>query len=406
VVIFFNQKKKKKNPPQQTLSTLKIATKQQSVAADAIKVTALTAGVSLDANVVSVTEVVKLSPFNIMPVLQTAYGTSVAGLSAIKYVDAACSGLSGRCAFAKAQIDTYLQIVPIIVDQVEAFKQLEASKSTDNDKINALNKLVAFVKPINETLVANTYLLGNTITIADIAVSVALKEAFALYFGPKKRTELAALTRWFNTMLAQKAAVKTFGAEIAIQAKDVHLMPDLTNLASAKPVVDKEDPIAKMARSPMHLDNIKKLYCQARPFNPEFGVEFWPQFDAEGWECFEVIFKYPEDYPVEKKLFMAENGINGFINRGESAKRNVFIVLNMFEKDGHFHIHGAGIIRGNREINGGKEIPVPLAAVADAEEYNFNYIDVSNDEGKAKFISAFCAADVNGAEILNRIHLK
>jgi len=389
-----------------SLSTLKLATKQQSVVADIVKAVAATAGVQLAVDVISVTEIVKISPFGLMPVLHTSYGTSVSGLSAVKYVDASCSALSGRCAFSKAQIDQYLQIVPLIVDQVEAFKQLEAAKSTDNDKINALNKLVAFVKPINETLIANTFLLGNTISIADIALAVALKEAFALYFGPKKRTELVALSRWFTTIFAQKALVKTFGAEIALQAKDVHLMPDLTALASAKPVVAKEDPIAKMPRSSMHLDNVKKLYCQARPFNPTFNEEFWPIFDAEGWECFEVAFKYPEDFPVEKKLFMAENGINGFINRGESAKRNVFLVLNMYEKDGFFNIRGAGIIRGNREVNSGKVIPHALAEVSDAEEYDFTYIDTSNDAGKAKFISLFCPETIDGAEILNRIHLK
>ena len=225
--------------------------------------------------------------------------------------------------------------------------------------------------------------------------------------GPKKRAEVPALTRWFNTMVGQKAFVKTFGNEIVIQAKDVYLMPDLTQLAS-KPEAKKEDPISKMARSTMSFDDVKKLYMLQRPFNPDFGKDFWPMFDAAGYECFAVDFKYPEDYAADGRIFMVENGINGFVNRGDSAKRNVFVVLNIFEKEKFYHIRGAAIIRGNREINNG-EIPFALKDVSDAEEYDFKFIDTSSDEGKADFISRFCPTDASvwgGAEIFNRIHLK
>lgn len=386
-----------------TLSTVRQAAPQVIVATNAIKVAAFAANIDFKAVEVSVTEVFKLNAFGVLPVLTTESG-SFAGLQAIKAVQQ-CGSLTGRCPNMKSQIDQYLQIVPLITEQTVAFKALEDGKASDNDKINALNKLMAFVKPLNETLVASTFLLGNTFTIADIAVAVALKDIFARYMGPKKRSEVPALTRWFNTVMGQKCAAKVFGAEINIQAKDVCLMPDLLAVA-AKPEVKKDDPIAKMARSAMHLDTIKKLYCMARPYNVDFGTEFWPQFDAEGYQLFQVDFKYPEDFPVEKKLFMCENGINGFITRGESAKKNVFIVLNIFENNGCFNVKGAGIVRGNREIDGAREIPFALADVSDAEEYSFTYIDSSTDEGKAKFLAAFCAPDMEGKEILNRVHLK
>lgn len=387
-----------------TLSTIKLASPLIATIAKSIQVAAILSDVKLDVKDLSVSDVVKISPYNILPVVTTECG-NYSGIAAIKSIVKPCSSLGGRCPYQKQQIDQYLQVVPLIIEQSVAFRALEDSKSTDNDKINALNKLVQLIKPLNDVLVNSTFLLGNTFTIADIVVAASLKDTFARYMGPKRRTELSALTRWFNTVFGQKAFLKVFGAEIAIQDKDVYLMPDLTAAPKAAEV-KKEDPIAKMPKSPMHLDTIKKLYCLARPFNPDFAKDFWPQFDAAGYECFQVDFKYPEDFPVEKKLFMAENGINGFITRGEQAKKHVFVVLNIFEKDGFFNVRGAAIIRGSREVNGDKEIPYALADVSDAEEYTFTPIDVSNDEGKAKFIKLFCPVDWEGAEILNRIHLK
>lgn len=281
---------------------------------------------------------------------------------------------------------------------------MEATKSTDNDKINALNKIVALVKPINDALVNNTFLLGNTYTIADIVLAVALRDAFALFFGPKKRTELAALTRWFNTVSGQKALLKTLGAA-TIQAKDVHLMPDLT--VAAKPEVKKDDPIAKLPRSTMSLDAIKKLFCMARPFNPEFATEFWPQFDAAGWLLYEVEFKYPDDFPVEKKLYMAENGVNSFSQRMDTVKKNVFCTLHTFVKDGHFNIKGAAIVRGTPEIDAGRATPQACADVADAEEYSWKLLNPASEADKAEFIKNFCAIDETyGSEIVLRTHIK
>lgn len=245
--------------------------------------------------------------------------------------------------------------------------------------------------------------MGNTYTIADVVLAVALREVFERYMGPKKRVEVSALTRWFNTVSGQKAFLKTFG-EATIQAKDVYLMPDLTQ--PAKPEPKKEDPLAKLPRSSMILDNIKKLYCMERPFNPAFATEFWPQFDAEGWSLYEVEYKYPEDYPVEKKLFMAENGINSFAQRAEPAKRNVFCVLNMFEKNGQFNIKGAALVRGTAEIDAGREFPQALCDVSSADEFSWKRLEV-NDANKAEFIKNFCADDETfGSPVLLRTHIK
>lgn len=383
------------------LSTIKQAQPLVQVTADAVKVAALYAGNKVEAADVSVTEVPKLSPFGVLPVLTTPHA-NVCGAAAIKAVASAAgcdaTQLTGRCPYQRTQIEQYFQIVPLIVQQVVDFKALEQTKATENDKINALNKLVAFVKPINETLVNSTWLLGNTFSIADIYVAFALKDAFARWMGPKKRSELVALTRWFNTVMQQKNVVKVV-AEFTIQEKDVWLMPDLT--IAAKPEPKKEDPISKMAKSAMNLDNIKKLYCLARPFNPDFEKDFFPIFDAEGWELYKVTFKYNKDEWT--KLHMCENGVNGFINRAEACKRNSFVVLNVSQVGEYFHVHGAAIVRGNREINGGAEIPFVFASVSDAEEYAWEYVPM---EKKAEFVKLFCAENIDGNEIVNRIHLK
>jgi len=220
----------------------------------------------------------------------------------------------------------------------------------------------------------------------------------------KKRQELASVYRLFTTVMGQKQ-VKKIVAEYTIMDKDVYLMPDMAALA-AKPAEKVVDPMSAVPKSTVNLDSVKKLFGLSRPWNPEFPTEVWNEFDYEGYTFYQIDFKYNAD--EWEKEHMCENGVAGFINRGESAKKYVFIVLNMTKVGDFYHVNGAGIIRGSPEFNKSEtdERPVCLRTVGDAEEYSFKQIDVTNDAGKKEFLKHFCAEEVNGNAVLNRFQLK
>lgn len=176
-------------------------------------------------------------------------------------------------------------------------------------------------------------------------------------------------------------------------------MPDLTNMKAEKVV----DPMSVLPKSTTNLDSVKKLFGLEQPFNKAFATEVWNDFDYDGYTFYKVDFKYNAD--EWNKDFLCENGVSGFLNRGESAKKYVFLVLNMTKNGDWYHINGAAIVRGNKEFNN-KEIPVCLASCGDAEEYSWEPMDVSTQEGKDKFLSYFMTETYGGNPVLKRFQLK
>eukprot|EP00461_Guttulinopsis_vulgaris_P004440 UN04442 len=372
---------------------------------NAVQAVANLAGVEVQVKQIGVPEVPKVAPYGILPALSTPCGATFTGAQAVKAVvnGKFHAKLNGVCPGQAVVVDELLAIVPGIVELTQALVALEKSKSTENDKINALNKLVAYVKNLNAQLVANTFLLGNNISIADVTIALALVEAFEKYFGPKKRQEISSVYRLFVTVMGQKA-VKKVVPEYTVAAKDVYLMPDMAALA-AKPAEKVVDPMAAVPKSSLNFDSVKKLFGLQQPFNPEFATEVWKMDPTiyESYTFYTVDFKYNAD--EWEKDFLCENGVNGSINRMEVGKKHSFLVLNMTKVGNNYHINGAGIFRGSPEFNNGP-IPVALATVGDADEYEFTKVDVTTDEGKKKFLDAFMTETFNGNPVLKRFQLK
>lgn len=362
------------------------------------QIVARLAGVEVEDKVVGVPEIPKISAFGQQPILNTPRGVFT-GLNCAKAVaQGVHNKLTGICPGQAVVVDEYLQAVKNILDLTANLIALEKSKSTENDKINAVNKLVAYLKPFNAALVNNTFLLGNFITIADIALVVALQHAFANWFGPKKRTELASLYRLFITINGQKAAKRVL-EPVTVAEKDAWVMPDLTQQKAEKVV----DPMSTLPKSETNLDSVKKLFGLEQPYNPAFATEVWNGFDYAGYTFYEVDFKYNAD--EWEKEFLCENGVNGFLNRGEGSKKYVFLVLNQTLVGKFYHINGAAIVRGSPDFNAG-EIPEALKSCGDAEEYAWNKIDVTTDEGKKKFLARFMTDSFGGNPVLKRFQLK
>ncbi|KAJ3125351.1 hypothetical protein HK098_000358 [Nowakowskiella sp. JEL0407] len=67
------------------------------------------------------------------------------------------------------------------------------------------------LKILDSHLVTRTYLVGERITLADIAVSMCLKEFFTMVLDQSWRSEFRNLTRWFVTCVNQKNFVDVIG---------------------------------------------------------------------------------------------------------------------------------------------------------------------------------------------------
>jgi len=78
---------------------------------------------------------------------------------------------------------------------------------------DAKDHLIAFLASLNEYLLSRTYLVGERISLADIAVAMHLSLAFQHVLEASTRAKLVNVTRWFETMVNQpefKAVIGEF----------------------------------------------------------------------------------------------------------------------------------------------------------------------------------------------------
>jgi len=359
------------------------------ILANAVVIAGKYVGLNIQSGNISVTDIKEYSDIRVLPSLKTPSG-NVSLVGALKYVGSSGldSTLNGADRFEQAAVDQWLAFAPTFTPRYQALHRCQ-----EGDKITNLRNLVESLKVVNEVLIRNTFLVGNTFTVADIYLALILRPAFENYFGPKVRKELSGVTRWFKTVVGQSNVKKVIGV-VGEQTENVYIPAELS--AAPKKVEKVINPLDQLPKSDMKLDDIKRLYCSARPFNPNFAEEFWPLFDADGWSIITLEFKYKEDWD---KDFLAENMINGFINRSEAARRYCMGVLNLYFDGKFYQAKGAYLVRG-------EGVPAVLEDVSDFEEYEAQVLNARDEEDRKKWISLLCAEEINGFPVISRHMLK
>ena len=128
-------------------------------------------------------------------------------------------------------------------------------------------KLLIKMGELNKLLTARTFLVGDRITLADIAVATALLPAYQYVLVPEEKKDFVNLNRWFDTIVNQKEFIEVTGkieyctsvkplsaadAKKSQPAKKAEAAPAAAPAAPAEqlddnglPIVKEKDPFAK-----------------------------------------------------------------------------------------------------------------------------------------------------------------
>ena len=342
------------------------------------------------------------TPFGKFPYMVAGGAAIYNGASMLEYIGSLRKdlNLNGANVAEAAIVSQWMQTA--LVDFEAHFNLLQGGAY--GDKIVAMKKIVDFFKIVDNHYVYHTFTAGNTFTVADILIAVTLVPAFTTFFGPVVQEMLPSLTRFFLTVVNQPNVAAIVG-KVELSTKDSYI-------EAPKPLPTEEDkpkkaekvvnPIDELPKSTMKIDDVKRIWSMARPYNPEFftGAEgFWTYFDKEGWSLYAVDYKYPEDWD---KDYVADNQLVGFINRSEAVKKYGFAVMNLFKQaDGNFNAKGAWILRGKEE-----GFALLDESAAENEEYNFVKLNPDSEEDRKKFENLLCAETIDGQDIIFRRALK
>ncbi|KAJ3265048.1 Elongation factor 1-gamma [Chytriomyces hyalinus] len=276
---------------------------------------------------------------------------------------------------------------------------------------------------LNEHLLVNTYLVGETITLADITVVTALLNFYRMVFDASFRASFKNVTRWFVTCvnqtqfkdvlgevkLAEKAqtasdkpaaavaaapAAKAAAPKAAAPAKAATPAPAKAP-AAKKPKDDDEEeeesfadekpkaknPLDLLPKSDFVLDEWKRFYSNNET-RPTACNWFWDKFDPQGYSIYRLDYKYNSELTL---VFMSSNLVGGVYHRLESARKYAFGSLAVLGEDNKNSIAGYFVYRG-------QGIPAEVQESADFDSWTFTKVD-PKDKKQQELFNAYIAWD-------------
>lgn len=284
---------------------------------------------------------------------------------------------------------------------------------------------------LDKVLESRTFLVGNSVTLADVVLACTLWTGMKNLFDAGFRAPFPSLCRYYATIANQAPFVKVLGAfelcdkplvysAAAAAAPKKEEAPKKEKAEKAKPAPKKADeeeeddspdgyelekpkknPLDDLPKSKMVLDSWKRLYSNtpAAKFkeicckglwsgadipNSPTGEHF-EGFDAEGYSIWLIEHKYPEEQKVQ---FRALNAVSGFFQRCDYARKHAFGIVSILQDTaaGTFPIKGFWIFRG-QEVNWQMVEECP-----DLEVYQLTKVDPADPAVRAR-VEAFLSEE-------------
>lgn len=362
----------------------------------------------------------KKNPTGKVPVLETDKGTISESNAIARYI-----AREGKPEFyGKSNIETGLidQWIDFASSEIElaAYAWIFPIQGVIPNNFQATKKAQEDIKKVlsilDNHLLTRTYLVGNYVTLADIAVATALLQLYQLVLDPTFRKEFINTNRWFVTIVNQPEVKAVLGevklsekAAVA-QAAAKEKAPKEPKEAKPKPPKqekkvekkeekkeepaddeeedfgDKEDkgkknPLDLLPKSTLVLDEWKRMYSN----NDTRSVAapwFWANLDKEGYSLWWCDYKYNNEL---SKTFMTSNLIGGFFQRLEKLHKYAFGSMIIFGDEPSLSVSGFWLFRG-------LEVPEDMRLCDDFEHYDWKRVDINN-EAERKLVDDYLAWD-------------
>ncbi|KAM4617986.1 elongation factor 1-gamma [Discoglossus pictus] len=262
-------------------------------------------------------------------------------------------------------------------------------------------------------LQTRTFLVGERVTLADIAVSCSLLWLYKQVLDPSFRQPFGNVTRWFVTCVNQPqfravlGEVKLCDKMAQFDAKKFAEMQtkketpkkdkpakepkkekkeekkpapapapeeemDETEQALASEPKSK-DPYAHLPKSSFVMDEFKRKYSNEDTLTVALPY-FWEHFDKEGWSIWYAEYRFPEEL---SQTFMSCNLITGMFQRLDKLRKTGFASVLLCGTNNDSIISGVWVFRG-------QDLAFTLSEdwQIDYESYSWRKLDPDSEECK------------------------
>lgn len=278
----------------------------------------------------------------------------------------------------------------------------------------AVSALKRALGALNSHLALNTYLVGHSLTLADIVMTCNLYLGFSQVLTKSFTSEFPHVERYFWTMVNQPNFKKVLGE--VTQTESVPPVQSVKNPSqpkdSGKSKPKPKDEVKKEAKrevqkeavkpkaeeaggeeedapkprpknsldllppSKMILDEWKRLYSNTKSNFREVAIKgFWDMYDPEGYSLWFCDYKYNDENTVS---FVTLNKVSGFLQRMDLARKYAFGKMLVIGSKPPYKVKGLWLFRG-------QEIPqFVLNECYDMELYDWTKVDISDDTQKER----------------------
>ncbi|GLT85754.1 hypothetical protein SLE2022_039320 [Rubroshorea leprosula] len=353
-------------------------------------------------------EFLKMNPIGKVPVLETPEGPIFESNAIARYVTRlkADNPLYGCTLIDYAHIEQWIDFASMEIDSNISkwvYPRMGFGVFLPPAEEAAIAALKRALNALNSHLVCNTYLVGHSVTLADIVLTCNLYLGFSQIMTKSFTSEFPHVERYFWTMVNQPNFKKILG-----EVKQTESVPPVQSAKkpaqpkeSAKPKPKEEpkkeakketpkpaeeeeeapkpkpkNPLDLLPPSKMVLDDWKRLYSNTKTNFREVAIKgFWDMYDPEGYSLWFCDYKYNDENTVS---FVTLNKVSGFLQRMDLARKYAFGKMLVIGSEPPFKVKGLWLFRG-------QEIPqFVLDECYDMELYDWKKVDFADEAQKER----------------------
>jgi len=289
-------------------------------------------------------EFLKKFPLGKVPALETKDGQNLSDANAIAFY-LANDQLRGVDETSRAQVLQWVSFAdnellqPVVTLVFPALKILQVS----GDELKRANEdLTRVVGLLNSHLENRQYLVGDNVTLADLAVATHLMPLLQNVWDNEKLAKHANLSKWFNNLVSQKefavlGDLKLKQAKKKAEPKEPQTGGDQLQGEAPKP----KDPFLQFPAGTFDMDAFKREYSNKS--EDESIKYFWEKLDKDHYSIWHCEYLFPQELT---KVFMSCNLIGGMMQRLDRMRKHAFGSMCLFGTDNNSTISGIWVWRG------------------------------------------------------------
>jgi len=355
-------------------------------------------------------EFLKKFPLGKVPAFEGSDGVLLTESNAIAYYVANEELRGGTDAAARAQVVQWMahgdnDILPAACTWV--FPTLGIMQFNKNGTERAKDEVKAAMKALNDHLLSRTYLVGERLTLADIALACTLLSLYQQVMDPAFRGAFGNVNRWFTTVVNQPNAKAVLGDVVLCTKEaqfDAKKFADFSGKGDnkkkeakpkAEPAKKKEpekkkekkeeeddngmpvepkkgNPMDEMPKGTFDLEEWKRFYSNNE--EDDSIKWFWEHFDHENYSIWKSDYTFNDELTL---IFMTCNLVGGMFQRLEKFKKNAFASSMIFGENSDSSISGIWVWRG-------KQLAFDLCEdwAIDSPSYTWKMLDSKSEETK------------------------